>query len=208
MKKLLRKKVLITLVAVGVMAIAATAAYAWWTATASSGPNDISTAGAALTYGGELPVSAIGLVPRATLDDDPNSAVPVGYKVSYFFVTNNGETPLHFVGWLDNMSGDDTVLGAVVHVKITIAPTGSPWDITGSLSASGGPYLVYNGRIDALYGKTAGSLLLTTIGHSPLAAGQSAYYKVVTWLDGPTCNDDSQNKSMKCTLKFEGVPAP
>ena len=42
----------------------------------------------------------------------------------------------------------------------------------------------------------------------PLAAGQSAYYKVVTWLDGPSCNDDSKHKSMKCTLKFEGVPAP
>jgi len=207
MKKLRAKRYFIPLLVVAVMAITATAAYAWWTITATSGPNNISTAQPALTYGGELPVSATGLVPQAPLDNAPNSAVPAGYKVSYFFVTNNGDTPLHFVGWLDNMTGDDTVLGAVIHIKITIAPTDSPWIITGSLSEPG-PYLVYNGRIDALYGKTAGSLLLTTIGHLPLAAGQSAYYKVVTWLNGPTCNNDSQHKSMTCALQFEGVPAP
>jgi len=209
MKKLLKKKVLIPLAVAAVMAFAATAAYAWWTSTVSSGSNDITTGpGAGLTYGGDLPVSATDLLPQETLNNDPRLAVPPGYKVSYFYVQNTGNTPLHFVGWLDDGTGDVATLGAVVHVKITIAPTqaeGSPWDPTGSLSATGGPWPVYNGRIDQLYGKDLGSEKLTTVGHEPLAAGQYAFYKVVTWLDGPTCNDDSKAKSMTCSLKFEGL---
>ena len=210
MKKLLRKRVLIPLVVVAVMAIAATAAYAWWTANATSGNNTISTGSSALTYGGSLPINAIGLVPQATLDSSPTTPVPSGYQTSFFYVHNSGTTPLDFVAWLDNGTGDTAILGTQVYVKITIAPTvasGSPWDPAGSLSAAGGPYLVYMGPIVNLYGQASGSQYLTTLNpHTPLAAGQYAYYRVVTWLDGPSSDNSSMNKSMTCSLEFKSVP--
>jgi len=208
MKKLLKKRYFIPLLVVVVMAIAATTAYAWWTTTVTSDPNNITTGGAALAVGGETPISAANLIPQGTLSADPNDGVPAGYKTSYFYVHNTGDTPLDFVGWLDDGTGDYALLGSQVWVKITIAPVSppSPWDPTGSLSSVGGPYLVYRGPIGQLYGKSAGSVYLTTLNpHTPLAAGQYAFYRVVTWLDGPTSNNDSMHKSMSCTLKFESV---
>lgn len=210
--KLKRKTMFIIIAVVVVMAIGSAVAYAWWTASATVENNQISTADAGLTYGGSgAPIIATNLIPQATLAADPAddpAANLTGYRVSYFWVRNTGDAPLHFYGWLDGGTGDYGALGSVVWVKITIAPTvanGSPWDPTGSLSAVGGPYLVYRGPINALYGKAGGMDKLTTIGHQPLAAGQFAFYKVVTWLDGPTCTNDSQNKSMTASLQFEGV---
>ena len=204
MKKLLTKRVLIPLAVVISMAICASAAYAWWTANVTSGANHISTAKAVLTYGGDLPISADGLVPQAA----PTGDVAAGgaYKVSFFYVDNSGTTPLNFVGWLDNGIGDVDILGAQVYVKITVAPTDSPWAVAGTLSDPG-PWLVYQGPINALYGQAAGATHLNTTDHAtPLHVGQRAIYKVVTWLDGANSNNDSQNKSMTCTLKFEGTP--
>jgi hypothetical protein len=210
MKKVLKKRYFIPLLVVAIMAIAATAAYAWWTTTVTSEPNNISTGAAALTVGGQTPINAANLIPQATLDLTADSPVPEGYKTNYFYVQNTGDTPLDFVGWLDGGTDDATLLANQVWVKITIAPTvahGSPWDPTGSLSSVGGPYLVYRGPIGDLYGKTAGSTHLTTLNpHTPLAAGQYAFYRVVTWLDGPSCDNNSMHKKMSCTLKFESVP--
>ena len=213
MKKLLKKKYFIPLLVVAVVAISATVAYAWWTTTVSSGPNTISTGDESLLLGGSLPITAAGLVPQAQLDNDPNSSV-AGYQTSFFYVQNTGTNPVDFVGWLDNGTGDYGVLGSQVWVKITIAPTlaqGSPWDPTGSLSYNPvhGPYLVYEGPIGNLYGQAYGSQYLTTLNpHTPLAAGQYAFYRVVTWLDGPSSDNSSKNKTMTATLNFAVVPSP
>jgi predicted ribosomally synthesized peptide with SipW-like signal peptide len=208
-KRLRNRRIWIPLVVIAVMAIAATAAYAWWTASATTDPNTISTGESSLEYGGSLPVNATNLVPQPTLDStDVNDVPGAGYKTSFFWVHNNGDTAMHFEGWLDSVTGNSAILGSQVFVKITIAPTtaqGSPWDPTGSLSAAGGPYLVYQGPINALFGYASGSTLLTTVGHAPLDPGQYARYRVVTWLDGPTSTPESMNKSMSCVLKFQSV---
>lgn len=205
MKKLLKKKYFVPLLVVLVMAIAATSAYAWWTTTAQSDPNTVTAGNSALELGGQLPIDVSKLIPAAPIADGHDQTVPAGpYRVSYFWVHNNGDQPLPFVGWLDNGTGYYDLLGSQVFAKILIAPTDSPYDVAGSLSSEAGhPWQVYNGPINALYGKAAGSLHLTTANHADLQPGQYAVYKVITWLNGPTCNNDSKGKTMGFTINFE-----
>jgi hypothetical protein len=209
MKKILRKKYFVPLLVVAVMAIAATAAYAWWTTNAQSDPNTVATGTSGLELGGQLPINVSKLIPAQPLLDNDDQTVPAGaYKVSYFWVHNTGDEPLPFIGWLDNGTGDYALLGSQVYVKILIAPTDSPYNVAGSLSSEAGhAWKVYYGPIDALYGKTAGGSHLTTDGHADLQPGQYAVYKVITWLNGPTCDNSSKDKTMGFTVNFES-PIP
>lgn len=202
MKKLLKKKYFIALLVVAVMAIAATGAYAAWTITATSDVQTVETGSGTLAiYGG--PINVSGLVPHHAPATELTGSVPNAYDVTYFMVQNTGDIELQLDGALVSGGGDYALLGPQVYVKVTIAPAGSPWNVAGTLSADPGPWPVYQGPIDALYGPNA---FLTTSGHEALAAGQAAIWKVVTWLDYDACDNTSMGKSMTCSLQFTGTP--
>jgi hypothetical protein len=207
-----KKKTLIIIVAIiAVAAIFSAGAYAWWTLQNATIPgNEITTGQMGLTAGGSVPISAADLIPQARPPAGPDGS-SAGYTTNYFYVTNTGDTPLMFYGFLGNVT--DPGIGNVVWAKITVAPTDSPWgDPTGTLSAAGGPYISYEGPINALYGEVGGKQFLSSRywaggmwNPTPLAAGQQAWYKVVLWLDGQTCDDFSQDKTITCDLTFKGT---
>jgi predicted ribosomally synthesized peptide with SipW-like signal peptide len=210
--KVKKKTLLIIIVVIAIAAISAAGAYAWWTSTDTTvSGNQITTGQMGLTAGGDVPLSAAKLVPQARPPAGPDGD-STGFKTSYFYVTNTGDTPLMFYGYIP-ASWYDEGIGNVVWAKITIAPTDSPWGApTGTLSALGGPYIVYEGPINALVGEAAGKAELSSRyyansawHHTPLAKGQQAWYKVVLWLDGATCDNGSQGKTLQCDLTFKGM---
>jgi hypothetical protein len=112
-----------------------------------------------------------------------------------------------------------------VQVRISLVSTAANnpvgWVLPDSWAASfntaGGPYTVYNGTLATLWngGTTAGLEYLSSRGHSgnpapngwidtPIAVGQYAVYRVVTWLDGAAGND-TQNNAVSFTLHFTGM---
>ena len=206
MKKLFKKRIIIPVLVVVVMAVAASVAYAWWTTDTSIDGNEVTTGSMGMSSGSS-PIVAKDLIPQLAPGTDLSK-----YHVSYFWFKNTSpSTPMMAYGYLDNVV-DPTGIQGKVMVQITIAPTDSPWgDPTGTLSAAGGPYPVYTGSVDGIMGTTNGKATLATRfwtgtawQHTLLAPGQEAWYKVVVWLDS-SADNSYQNGSFKADLKFNGM---
>jgi predicted ribosomally synthesized peptide with SipW-like signal peptide len=215
------KKLIIVIVVLVVMAIAASVAYAWWSDTASTSGNKVSTVGVDLeTFG--LPITAGGLVPMA---DPALEAVDAAYpSVSYFWVKNGGSIPLMCYGWLSD--GDDPGnINPYVRIRIWLLGSSTPTPVSWWTGldpnwvdtfqpAPGGPFVSYDGTLGALWpGKDPGINYLSTRYwnlpsgpwlDTPMGAGEYGVYRAAVWLDS-TAPDFTQNKTVEFTINFTGM---
>ena len=210
MKKLLKKRYFVPLLVVAVMAIAATAAYAWWTTSTSIADNEVTTG----RCGPELRIHA----------DQRRQPDPAG----------RSERRSHRLspGWLQDqllLGPEHRARDPVDGLRLTSATSYDPtesrarsWSRSPSLRPTRRgtrnrlALLGAGARTSCTAARSASSsarrrrpsryLTRSTRTH-PLAAGQYAFYRVVSWLDGPADNNDSHATRRCCTLKFESVPS-
>jgi hypothetical protein len=198
-----------------VMAIAASVAYAWWTADANVGGNTVSTAGTGLEMGG-LPITAAGLVPIKDPDIDANDAAYA--SVSYFFVHNTGSIPLMFYGFLSD-GNDPNNINPYVRVRIWLqSAVPAPANWTGYPAGwadtfqTGGPYVAYDGTLGGLWtGAPAGINYLSSRGwtgsawiDTPIGVNEYGVYRVAVWLDSGA-PDSTQNSTVGFKINFHGM---
>jgi hypothetical protein len=221
MKRLLKKRVLIPLVVVAVLAIGATVAYAWLTADVSVADNNVST----LTVGNfELsggPINATDLIPANDPDPGETIATPpvdsnVVYPSSTYFALHNatGYSMLYYA-YLSAGTGD--LDPATVGVRIFLNPPTSAPGYPGGWGAgtfNGGPpgFVVFQGHLSDLWGGIPSGMywLCSSSGPNftgvltPINNDEWAIYRVCIWLDGNVAGNDAMGKSLSCTLNFHG----
>jgi len=220
MKKLLKKRALLPIAVVAVLAIGATVALAWWSSIASTDNNSVSTGSVSMATGG-LPITANNLVPIAT---PGANAADAGYgSVSYFWVHNTSSIPLMFYGYLSNGSPDVKNLAQYVDVRIwllgssTTTPvtgwTGLPTDWVDTFQpAAGGPFLSFDGTLKQLWlGEPAGINFLSSRAwygsawhDTPIGHDEYGVYRVAVWLDS-SAPDSTQNAALTFTMNFKGM---
>jgi hypothetical protein len=206
------KKLLIVFIVVVAMAVAATVAYAWWSATITSDTNTVSTGSVAMEMGG-LPVTASGLVPQP--DPDLDAADDEYADVTYFWVKNTSTIPLMFYGWLSDGS-DNKDLRSYVNARIWLLGDATPptewtgypgWDST---FQTGGPYVSFDGTVADLWsGQPAGINYLSsrawyggTWHRTPIGPGEQGVYRVAIWLDS-TAPNSTQGATGSDALSFK-----
>ena len=221
MKRLLKKRVLIPLAVVVVVAIGASVAYAWLSADASVANNSVTAAavGNFVLQGG--PINATGLIPAK--DPDPNEVTGhptvdpnVTYPSSTFFALNNNTGfSMLFYGWLSD-GGGSTLDPADVGVRIFLDPPvgvqGNPFGPGTFNATSTNGYVVFQGHLSDLWGgQSYGQYYLSSSSGpnftgvlTPINQGEWATYRVCLWLDGNVAGNDAAGKTLTCTLNFHG----
>jgi len=205
-----RKHLFISIVVLVAVCIFASVAYAWLTSTASVAGNTISTGSEFGMTASSNPITVSGLVPQNDPPAAPN-ADTTGYKTSFVWFQNNATIPAMAFAYLDNLT-DPGNIRDLVNVKITVAPTDSGWgDESATLSGPGGPYVVYSGPISGIWGQDNGKANMSTRYwngsswvHTPIAAGQQGWYKIVVWLDS-TATNAAMGQTLTCDLNFWGT---
>jgi predicted ribosomally synthesized peptide with SipW-like signal peptide len=208
------KKLLIVLAVIVVMAVAAAVAYAWWSDTATTNGNSVSTGSVNLESDGGAIVAA-GLMPQTEPAIDAND--DAYGAVSYAWVHNASTAPLMFYGWLGNGTGD-TVINPYVRVRIwllgaTTAPawwTGYPsaWVDTFQIP---GPHLSFNGTLEEVWtGEAGGRNYLSSRywdgawHQTPIGVDEWGTYRIAIWLDSSAPNE-TQGKQVDFSVNWTGM---
>ncbi len=207
MKRLLRKRVLILLLSVAVLAIAvfaAGAAFGWWTSFATNGTsNAVSTGTAGLVMSGNT-LNLSGLVPQ--VDPGANAPDSAYGAADYVYVGNTGSIPLMFYGYLADPSDAGGIV-PYVHVRIWLDPTSNPYGWTDTFN-TGGPWLVYQGPLSTIWNSSAqGKIYLGSVAPpntpTPINPGQYGVYRIAVWLDGSAPNS-TQGQTATFSVNFAG----
>jgi hypothetical protein len=179
----MKKRSLFVSVFLGV-AFVATAAFAYFTFSATVAGNAIGTGDLTLqTWGGAI--NASGLMPGGPAN------------VSYMAVQNNNSIPVNVKGFLTNGSGN-TEIAQYIHVKVTLNPSTGPYVFPSGARLSedvGWDYVIFNGSLNDL--SDPANSRLTTLGHPAMEPGMGGAYKVEVSLD-PSAGNAVKNKTMWC----------
>lgn len=211
----MKHKKLFVFVVVLVMALAATAAYAWWSTTVQTGPSSVTTGQVSLEVVG-LPLAATDLVPQ--LDPALNAPDADYAHVQYFYVGNTSSIPLMFYGWLSDGS-DAKNIRSHVRARIWLLGATSPplywtgypagWVDTFQVP---GPHLSFDGTVADLWsGQPAGINYLSSRWwdgsawhRTPIAPGEYGVYRVAIWLSG-SAPPETQSATLGFQINFTGM---
>ena len=126
--------------------------------------------------------------------------------MSYVYVTNTGNTPLMFYGYLSDPSDSGGIV-PWVYVRIWLNPATNTSGWTDTFN-NGGNYLVYQGLLNTLWDSSAaGKTYLGSVDPSnnptPIGPGQVGVYKIAVWLSQNAPNS-TQNQTANFSINFAG----
>jgi hypothetical protein len=216
------KKLIVIVAVVAVMGIAATAAYAWFVASASVNDNHVATATAGNfnLYGG--PVSATGLIPAKDPSPGEVTGTPTKYPdtvypaSTYFALDNAASYSMLFFGYLSTPTGnlDPSLVGIRIYLNPPASAPGYPggWGLGTFNTTSPTGWVVFQGHLSDIVGESNGRWYLSSSSGpnftdvlTPINPGERAIYRLGLWLDGNVANNtNASSRYLDCDFTFSG----